>query len=117
MCEIRKHQLRPCFFARREGNQRTAGYPGKYVFHVHWPNSLGLIQGFCTVGEQPWVDLNPQPFALKATTLTSALRRPDIGGGLPDCAIRVCAVSSAGGDADKWSVALAGGEPVPIAQR
>ena len=41
---------------------------GKYIFNVHWPNSLGLIEGFCTVCE-PWVDLNPRPFALKATTL------------------------------------------------
>ena len=51
---------------------------GKYtcIFNVHWPNSLGLIEGFCTVCKQPWVDLNPQPFAQKATTLTTAPRRP-----------------------------------------
>ena len=48
----------------------------KHIFNVHWPNSAGLIEGFCTVCEQPWVDLNPLPFALKATTLTSAPRRP-----------------------------------------
>ena len=51
---------------------------GKYIFNVHWPNSLGLIEGFCTVCEQPWVDLNPRPFAQKATTLTSAPRRPHL---------------------------------------
>ena len=28
------------------------------------------------VCEQPWVDLNPQPFAQKATTLTTAPQRP-----------------------------------------
>ena len=49
---------------------------GKDIFNVHWPNSLGLIEGFCTVCEQPWVDLNPRPFAQKATTLTTAPRRP-----------------------------------------
>ena len=48
---------------------------GKDIFNVHWPNSLGLIEGFCTVCEQPWVDLNPRPFAQKATTLTTAPRR------------------------------------------
>ena len=25
---------------------------GKDIFNVHWPNSLGLIEGFCTVCEQ-----------------------------------------------------------------
>ena len=49
---------------------------GKYIFNVHWPNSLGLIEAFCTVCEQPWVDLNPRLFAQKATTLTTAPRRP-----------------------------------------
>ena len=49
---------------------------GKDIFNVHWPNSLGLIEGFCTVCEQPWVDLNPRPFAQKATTLTTAPPRP-----------------------------------------
>ena len=44
---------------------------GEYIFNVHWPNSLGLIEGFCMVCEQPWMDLNPQPFTLKATTLTT----------------------------------------------
>ena len=39
------------------------------IFDMHWSNGLGLIKGFCTVHEQPWVDLNPQLFALKATTL------------------------------------------------
>ena len=48
---------------------------GNYIFNIHWPNSLGLIEGFCTVYEQPWVDFNPQPFALKTTTLTAAPRR------------------------------------------
>ena len=48
----------------------------KYIFDVHWLNSLGLIEGFCTVCEQPQVDLNPQPFAQKATTLTTAPWRP-----------------------------------------
>ena len=43
---------------------------------MHWPNGLGLIEGFCMVCEQPWVDLNPQPFALKATALTTAPRKP-----------------------------------------
>ena len=28
---------------------------GKDKFNVHWPNSLGLIEGFCTVCEQPWL--------------------------------------------------------------
>ena len=46
---------------------------GKYMFNVHWPNCAGLIEDFCTVCEQPWVDLNPRPFALKATTLTTQL--------------------------------------------
>ena len=46
---------------------------GKDIFNVHWPNSMGLIE---TVYEQPWVDLNPWPFAQKATTLTTAPRRP-----------------------------------------
>ena len=52
---------------------------GKSTFNVHWPNSLGLIEGFSTVCEQPWVDFNPQfkvAFAVKATTLTTAPRRP-----------------------------------------
>ena len=49
---------------------------GKYIFNVQWPTSAGLIEGFCTVCEQPWVDLNPRPFALKATALTTAPRRP-----------------------------------------
>ena len=49
---------------------------GKDIFNVYWPNSLELIEGFCTVCEQPWVDLNPRPFAQKATTLTTAPRRP-----------------------------------------
>ena len=49
---------------------------GKHIFNVHWPNSAGLIEGFCTVCEQPWVDLNPRPFALKPTSLTTAPRRP-----------------------------------------
>ena len=44
----------------------------KYIFNVHWPNSAGLVEGFCTVCEQPWVDLNPRSFALKATTLTTS---------------------------------------------
>ena len=30
---------------------------GKDIFNVHRPNSLGLIEGFCAVCEQPWVDL------------------------------------------------------------
>ena len=30
--------------------------------------------------EQPWVDLNPWPFSLKATTLTTAPRRPHMFG-------------------------------------
>ena len=34
---------------------------GKDIFNVHWPYSLGLIEGFCTVCRQPWVDLNPRP--------------------------------------------------------
>ena len=38
---------------------------------MHWPNSLGLIKGFCTVCEQPWMDLNPRPLAQKAKTLTT----------------------------------------------
>ena len=38
-----------------------------------WP---GLIEGFCTVCDQPRVDLNPRPFAQKATTLTTAPGRP-----------------------------------------
>ena len=37
---------------------------GKDIFNVHWPTGLGLIEGFCTVCEQPWADLNPRPFAL-----------------------------------------------------
>ena len=45
------------------------------MFNVNWPNSQGLIESFCTVCEQPWVDLNPRPFAQKATTLTTATRR------------------------------------------
>ena len=45
---------------------------GKYIFNVHWPNSLGPIEGFCTVCEQPWLDLNPRPFVLKVTTRTTA---------------------------------------------
>ena len=45
---------------------------GKDIFNVHWPNSLGLIEGFCTVCEQPWVDLNPRLFAQKATMTTAA---------------------------------------------
>ena len=49
-----------------------AQHKHKDIFNVHWPNSAGLIEGFCTVCEQPWVDLNPPPFALKATTLTTA---------------------------------------------
>ena len=49
---------------------------GKDIFNVHWPNSLGRIEGFCTVCEQLWVDLNPWPFAQKATTLTTAQWRP-----------------------------------------
>ena len=47
---------------------------------MHWPNSLKLIEGFCTVCEQPWVDLNPRLFGQKATTLvlllTAAPPRP-----------------------------------------
>ena len=31
---------------------------GKYIFNVHWPNSSGLVEGFCTVCEQPWKDLD-----------------------------------------------------------
>ena len=34
------------------------GNNGKDIFNVHWPNSLGLIEGFCTVCEQPCVNLN-----------------------------------------------------------
>ena len=49
---------------------------GKDIFNVHWPNSLGLIEVFCTVCEQPRVELNPQPFARKAATLTPSPRRP-----------------------------------------
>ena len=49
---------------------------GKYIINVHWPNSTRRLEGFCAVCEQPWVDLNPLPFALKATTLTTAPRRP-----------------------------------------
>ena len=45
---------------------------GKYIFNVHWPNR----QGFCTVCEQPWVDLSPWPFTLKVTTLTTVPWRP-----------------------------------------
>ena len=43
---------------------------------MHWPNSLGLIEGFCTACEQPWVDLNTRPFALKVATLTTVPQRP-----------------------------------------
>ena len=42
---------------------------------------------------------------------------PPVEGGLPDCAVRVCALSRAGGDAEELSIDLAGREPVPIAQR
>ena len=28
---------------------------GKHIFNVHWPNCLGLIEGFCTVCEQPTI--------------------------------------------------------------
>ena len=28
---------------------------GNFIFNVHWPNNARLIQGFCTVREQPWV--------------------------------------------------------------
>ena len=49
---------------------------GKYIFNVHWPHSLGLIEGFCMVCEEPRVDLNPLPFAQKATILTTAPGRP-----------------------------------------
>ena len=28
---------------------------GKFVFNVHWPNSLGLVEGFCMVCKQPWI--------------------------------------------------------------
>ena len=58
---------------------------GTDILNVHLPNSLGLIEGFCTVCEQPWVDLNPQPFAQKATTLTTAPRRPHTHGQLFTC--------------------------------
>ena len=36
---------------------------GKFmcIFNVYWPNSAALIEGFCTVCEQPLVDLNPRP--------------------------------------------------------
>ena len=51
---------------------------GKYIFNVHWPNRKGLVEGFCIACEQPWVYLNPRPFALKATTLTTAPRRHDV---------------------------------------
>ena len=49
---------------------------GKNIFNVHLPNILGLIEGWCTVCEQLWVDLNPWPFAQKVTTLTTVPRRP-----------------------------------------
>ena len=49
---------------------------GKDILNMHWPNSLGLIEGFCTVYEKPWVDLKPRPFAQKATTPTTAPGKP-----------------------------------------
>ena len=57
------------------GKWRQLWMTPKDIFNVHWPNSLGLIEGLCTVCEQPWVDFNPRPFAHKATTLTTAPRR------------------------------------------
>ena len=38
----------------------------KNIFNVHWPNNLGLFEGFCTVCEQPWMDLNPRTFAFES---------------------------------------------------
>ena len=29
--------------------KRKVRVNGKDIFNVHWPNSLGLIEGFCTV--------------------------------------------------------------------
>ena len=51
-------------------------YPPMYIFLVNWPNNLGLIDGYCTVCEQPWMDLIWWPLALKATTLTTVPQRP-----------------------------------------
>ena len=41
--------------------------------------SLGQVEGFCSVHEQPWVDLNPRHFALKATAPATAPRRLHTG--------------------------------------
>ena len=48
----------------------------KYIFYVQWAHSLRLIEGFCTACQLRLVDLNPRPFALKATALTSMSQRP-----------------------------------------
>ena len=59
---------------------------GKYIFNRHWPNRLKQVEGFCTTYRQPLADLNPRPFALKATRLTTALRR------LPAASLSVCSL-------------------------
>ena len=46
---------------KKPGMDKVKWINGKYIFNVHWLNSLGLIEGFCTVCEQPWVDLNTHP--------------------------------------------------------